>query len=175
VPVVERDGPDAAQPAQHPGAFGPEHPAQFGDAQWQLAVGPAACREHQRVVRAQAGPQHQLVVRGHPHRREHVLAEVLGMTGQLEQLPFAQRRGHDVLISGAPLAFVHVLLDGVPGRGAGRQPDRQSGAGQRVGEEQLELAAQLAVVDHDGLLGGCTARAGSPGTRQARGNRPGPG
>jgi len=88
------------------------------------------------------------------HRREHLVGEVLGVAGQLVQLAFAHRRRHHVLISGAPLAFVHVLLDGVPGRRAGRQPDRQAGAGQRVGAEQLQLAAQLAVVDHDGLLQG---------------------
>ena len=47
-----------------------------------------------------------------------------------------------------------VVLDGFAGGGAGRQPDRQAGARERVGTEQLELAAELAVVDHHGLAFG---------------------
>ena len=74
------------------------------------------------------------------------------MPGEFEQFAFAQRRRVDVLVAGPALQLTDVLLDGVPGGGAGRQPDRQAGPGQRVGDEEVQLTAEPAVVDHVALL-----------------------
>lgn len=149
---VERDGAHPGQPAEHAGALRAVHPAQLGDAQRQLPVGTAPRPEDQRVVRAERRTEHELVVGAQPHRREHVVGEVAEMAGEFEEFPLAQRRRVDVLVAGAALQLPDVLLDGVPGGGAGRQPDRQAGAGQRIGDEEVQLAAEPTVVDHVGLL-----------------------
>lgn len=103
-------------------------------------------------MRAERRPEHELVVGAQPHRREHVVGEVTEMTGEFEEFPLTQRRRVDVLVAGAALQLPDVLLDGVPGGRAGRQPDRQAGTGQRIGDEEVQLAAEPTVVDHVGLL-----------------------
>jgi hypothetical protein len=171
VRVVQRDGAYPAEPTEHPGPLRPVHPAQLGDPQRQLAVGPSPRAEDQRVVRTERRAQHELVVLREPHHREHVVGEVAQVPGELEQLPLAQWRRIDVLVAGAPLQLADVLLDGVPGGGAGRQPDRQAGTGEWIGMEQFELAAQPAVVVHGTLLDRVRPE---PGTRRsAAAGRPG--
>ena len=175
VRVVERDGPHPGQPAEHPGPLRPVHPAQLADAQRQLPVGAPAGPVDQRVVRAERRPEHELVVGAQPHRREHLVGEVAEVPGQREQLPLAQRWGVDVLVAGPALQLADVLLDGVPGRRAGRQPDRQPGPGQRIGDEQVQLPAEPTVVDHVALLD--RVRPGGDLPRNAarpRADRPGP-
>jgi hypothetical protein len=92
VRVVEPDRAHPAQAAEHAGAFGPVHAAELGDPQRQVTVRPGPRLEDQRVVRAQAGPQHQRLVAvvAEPHGREHVVGEVLPVPGQLVQLASAQ-------------------------------------------------------------------------------------
>jgi hypothetical protein len=58
-----------------------------------------------------------------------------------------------VLVAGLPLQLAQVFLQRVPDRGARGQPVRQPGADERVGVEQLELAAELAVIVRGGLPG----------------------
>ena len=78
-------------PPSTPGQLGAVHPAQLGDPQRQLAVAVGAGAVDQRVVRAQAGPQHDLLA-AEIHRREHVVAVVRPVPGDLVQLPLAQHR-----------------------------------------------------------------------------------
>ena len=56
-----------------------------------------------------------------------------------------------MLVAGPPLQFPDVLLEGVPDGGTVGQPERQAGADQRIGVEQVELAAEPAVVGHGTL------------------------
>ena len=57
-----------------------------------------------------------------------------------------------MLVAGAPLQLIQIRLHLVAGRRAGRQPERQAGADQRVGVEEVELAPELAMVDvHGGV------------------------
>ena len=170
VGVVELDRPDPAQAAEHPGALGPVHAAELGDPQRQVPVRALPRPEDQRVVRAQAGPQHQRVAVGaaHRHRREHVVGEVLPVPGQLVHLPFAQHRGVHVPVAGAAFELAQVGLDLVAGGGAGRQPERQPGADQRVGVEDVELAPELVVVHGHR----CLLVSGAPGHRPGAARRP---
>ena len=73
-----------------------------------------------------------------------------------------------MLVTGAPLQFPQVLLQRVPDRGARGQPVRQPGPDQRIGAEQLKLAAKLAVITHGGLLDQVSGRAttGEPKPRR---------
>src|SRR5258708_6540330 len=84
----------------------------------------------------------------------------------------ARHRGEEVRVSAPPLQLAQVLLQGVPDRGARGQPVRQPGADQRVGVEQPELTAELAVIIHGGLPGRVTGRA-TTGKPKPRGARPG--
>jgi hypothetical protein len=74
------------------------------------------------------------------------------MARALIQLAFAEDRRVDVLVASASFGLMDVVLDGVADGGARWQPVGQSCAEQWVGIEQLQLAAELAVVAHDGLL-----------------------
>jgi hypothetical protein len=153
VRVVQLDGPDPGQPAEDPGQLGAVHPAQLGDPQRQLPVAVPAGAVDERVMRAQAGPQHDLLA-AELHRRKHVGAVVRPVPGDLVQLPLAQHRRVDVLVPGLALGVADVLLQGVPDGRAVGQPVRQARADQRIGVEQAQLAAELAVVVHGGLLTG---------------------
>ncbi|MCZ0981352.1 hypothetical protein O1L60_26840 [Streptomyces diastatochromogenes] len=73
-------------------------------------------------------------------------------------------------VPGAALGLADVLLQGVAHDGAVGQPVRQSGADQRVGVEDVQLAAEPAVVVHGGLLAwiGRVTTARSPGALAPR-------
>jgi len=134
VRVVQRDRPHPGQPAQHAGQLGPVHPAKLGDPQRQLAVAAAAGPVDQRVVRAQARPQHHLLA-ADIHRRVHAVPVMRPVPGNLVQLALGQDRGVDVLVTGLPLQLPDVLLERVPDGGARGKPVRQPGADQRIGVE----------------------------------------
>ena len=144
----------------------PAHPGQaVDDAGLLVAVDAAELEQPQRqlAVGALPGPEDQVVHRAvhrleavvhavHVERREHALAVVRQVPGGVEQPLLGDVRGADVLeaLLDVPLADVvlHLPLDhatlGVE--------DRQAGA-DLVGEaEQVELAAELAVVAALGLL-----------------------
>jgi len=173
VPVVEPDRPYPGKPAQHPGAFGPVHAAQLGDPDGQFPVRVLPRFEDQRVVRAQARPQHQGVL-AQPHRREHVVGEVAPVPGQFVHLAFTEHRRVDVLVAGPPLELMQVGLDLVAGGRAGRQPERQAGADQRIGVEDVKLAPELAMVDGHGSLLRRVRRPPGEHTNRPRADRPGP-
>ncbi|KJY32867.1 hypothetical protein VR44_15105 [Streptomyces katrae] len=111
------------------------------------------------MMRAQARPQDDLLS-AEVHRGEHVVAVVRPVPRDLVQLPLAEYRRVHVLVARPPFGPTDVLLQGVPhGRAVG-QPVRQAGAEQRIGAEQAQFAAELAVVvhgGHRGLLAGCGA------------------
>ncbi len=169
VRVVELDGPYPGQPAQHPGRLGAVHAAQFGDPQRQLPVtaGPGAVDEG--VVRTEAGPQHHLF-RPQLHGREHVVAVVVPVAGDLVQLAFAEHGRVHVPVPGRALRLADVLLQGVPDDGAVGQPVGQTRAHQRVGVEQAELTAEASMVVHGGLL---AVGRRAPRATKPRGTRPG--
>src|SRR5262245_50591330 len=80
-----------------------------------------------------------------------------------------------MLVAGSAFEFAQVRLDLVAGRGAGGQPERQTGADQRVGVEQVELASEAAVIDGHGYLLGFVARRKPHGSAERpRASRPGP-
>jgi hypothetical protein len=172
VRVVEPDRADPGQAAEHPGTLGAVHAAELGDPQRQITVRPLPRLEDQRVVRTQAGPQHQVVAE--VHGREHVVGEVAPVPGQFVHLAFAQHGGVDVLVAGAPLEFTQVGLHLVARGGAGRQPERQAGADQRVGVEDVELAAEPAVVDAHESASWSGGRHPPGTTEAAPGRCPGP-
>ena len=169
VRVVELHGPHPGQAAQDAGGLLPELAAELGQAQRQLTVAALAGTVDHDVMGAQAGPQHQLVA-ALGHRREHVIAVVLPVAGNLIQLPLAQHRRADVLVTGAAFGLADEFLDRVPDGRAGRQPVRQPGAHQRVRAEQAELAAQLTMVGHHGLP--CPQRGERPADDKAPGRSP---
>lgn len=103
MPVVKLDRPHPGQAPQHSGCLGPKHRTQLGDAHGQLTIAVPSGPIDQRTVRAQARPQHQ-VVTAHSHRREHVLAVVRPVPGELEELPLGQHRRINVLVAGEPRA-----------------------------------------------------------------------
>ena len=77
-----------------------------------------------------------------------------------------------MLVTGPPLELAHVLLDGVPGRGAGRQPDRQAGAGQRVGDRTAPARGRACGGRSSRSLLSGTAGARLPGTPRGPGHPP---
>ena len=77
-----------------------------------------------------------------------------------------------MLVPGAAFDAADVLLQGVPDGGAGGQPVRQPGADQRIGVEQAEFTAELAVVGH-GSWGLLAVRERVTTTAKPRGTRPG--
>ncbi len=158
--VVELDGPHPAEPAEHPGQLGAVHAAQLGDPQRQVTMAARARAADQRVVRAQARPQHELLP-AHLHRRPHVLGVVGPVARSLVELAFAQDRRVDVLVAVAAFQLVDVVLDRLAHRRAGGQPVGQAGADQRVGVEDAQLAAESAMVVHDHPFQGKGERPGS--------------
>ena len=152
VRVVQLHRPHPGQPAEHPGQLGPVLAAQLGQPERQLAVAPPAGPVEHRVVRAQDGPEHHLFP-AQLDRREHAVAVIRPVPGHLVQLALGQHRRVDVLVPGQPLQLAQVFLQRVPDRGARGQPVGQPGSDQRVGVEQPELAAELAVIMHGGLPG----------------------
>ena len=64
-----------------------------------------------------------------------------------------------MLVASPLLQLAQVLLERVPDHGARGQPEGQPGPDQRVGAEQPELAAKLAVIFHGGLPGQLRRRA----------------
>src|SRR6185369_17852404 len=77
-----------------------------------------------------------------------------------------------MLVAGAAFELSQVALHLVPSRGAGRQPERQACADQRIGVEEVQLTAELAVVDHHSLLGVRATTAPAANTTP-RADRPG--
>ena len=75
VRVVQLHRPHPGQPAEHAGQLGPVLAAQLGQPQRQLAIAPPAGPVDQRVMRAQAGSQHDLLP-AQLHRRVHPVAVV---------------------------------------------------------------------------------------------------
>jgi hypothetical protein len=59
--VVELDGPDPGQPAEHTGQLGAVHPAQLGYAECELAATVRAGAVDEGVMGTEAGPQHDLL------------------------------------------------------------------------------------------------------------------
>ena len=82
---------------------------------------------------------------------EHVLAEIFPMPGGLPQAAVEQLRALDLLIAGSVEPAAHVVLDDAIQRPALRVPE--DAADRLLAEmEQVELAAELAVVAALGLL-----------------------
>jgi hypothetical protein len=75
VRVVELDRAHPGQPGEHAGAFRPVHPAELGHPQRQLPIAVRTRTEDERVVRAKARAQHELLA-AQVHRREHVVLVV---------------------------------------------------------------------------------------------------
>src|SRR5262249_43123952 len=80
------------------------------------------------------------------------------------QLALAEYGRVHVLVAGLALQLADVLLQRMPDGSASWQPVRQPSADQRIGIEQAEFAAKLAVVvqqmaSHGGLLAACGWRA----------------
>jgi hypothetical protein len=98
------------------------------------------------VVRAAHRAQHHLVVAA-ADRCEHVVAVVREMAAALVQLGPGERRGVDVGVPGAALHVDDVRGERIPHRAALRQPQRQAGADQLGGGEQLQVTAEAAMVD----------------------------
>ena len=160
VRVVERDRAHPGQAAEHAGALGAILRSDLGDPQRQVAVGARRATKISAWCGHSDGRSMNSSSLGQRHAREHVVAEVLPVAGSLVQLALAEQRRIDVLVAGAAFGLADVGLDLVAGGGAGRQPERQAGADQRIGVEEVEFAAELAVVDHGGLLRGMGATAG---------------
>src|SRR5690349_4358476 len=107
------------------------------------------------------------------HGGEHLVAEVGQVAGPLVHLPVRQWRRVDVLVAVSAFELAQILLDGVPGGGPGRQPDRQAGAHHRRGMEDLQVPAESSMIDHC-WFSLCARGAGAGHTRrETRGAAPG--
>lgn len=147
--VVEMDRPHAGEAAEDSGQLGAVHAAQLGHPERQFTVAVGAGAVDQGVMRAQARAQDQLFgAAADVHRREHVLAVVVPVPGDLVELALAEDGGVDVPVAGLAFRFADVLLQCVPEGGAVGQPVRQAGAHQGVGVEEVQFAAEAAVVVH---------------------------
>lgn len=91
VRVVELDGAYAGEAAEDTGRLGAVHASQLGEAEREFAVAVGAGAVDERVVGTQARAQHHLLA-AEFHRREHVLAVVRPVPGDLVQLALAQHR-----------------------------------------------------------------------------------
>ncbi len=113
VRVVEGDGPHPGQTAEDTRQLRTVHAAQLGHAQRQFSVAVGAGAVDQGVVGTQAGAQQDLF-RAQLHRREHVLAVVVPVPGDLVELAFAEDGRVHVPVAGPAFGLADVLLQGVP-------------------------------------------------------------
>ncbi|MFE3451822.1 hypothetical protein ACFXJ8_23170 [Nonomuraea sp. NPDC059194] len=74
------------------------------------------------------------------------------MARPLVQLALAEHGRVDVQVAVAAFQFVDEVFERLAHRGSRGQPEGQARADQRMGVEQVELAAEPAMVVHDGAL-----------------------
>ena len=151
VRVVLGQAAHAGQAVHDPGLLVAVDRAELEEPQRELAVGPAARAVDQVVHRAVHRLDH--VVRAlELHGREHGVGVVRQVTGGVEELVLGQVRGADVLEALLDVALADVVLHDALDHTALGVEDREAGA-DLVGEgEQVEVAAELAVVAALGLL-----------------------
>ena len=169
VRVVELDRPHPGQPAEHPGQLGAVHAAQLGHPQRQFAV--AARRGSGRSARgagtgwAAARPARRRAPSAGTCRRCSATSAPRSRTARACRARASTRAGSRPAVPASRMYSSRACRTAAP---VG-QPVRQPRADQRVGVEQAELTAELAVVVHGGLL---ADRSGERPRSEAPGHSP---
>ena len=116
---------------------------EVGEAHGQLAVRPEPLLEHQVMP----GTVHRLDAELPllDLREVHVLAVVLVVAGDLEQLGVIDLRGHDLVVPAAAVLLPEIREKPVVDDGSLRQEERGCRR-ERVEREELELPAELAMI-----------------------------
>ena len=149
VAVVLREAAHAHDPVQRAARLVAVALAELAVADRQVAVAAQLRLEDQHVAGAVHRLERVLVLLR--LRREHVLAVVLPVARLLPQALVEELRALDLLVAGVAVDLAHVLLDRLPERPALRVPEDDARR-DLVDVEQVELAAELAVVALLGLL-----------------------
>ena len=143
--VVLGEAPDTHQTMQYAAAFVPIDRPEFSVANRKITIGPLA-----RLVDADmSGAIHRLGTISHAldvHRSEHVLLEILEVSGDLEKSLVHDVRGVHQLITVTKDERALVFLDLVANDRAFWMPEDQPWTNPRIGRVKIELLGQRPVV-----------------------------
>ena len=151
VGVVLREPAHTQQPVQHAGALVAVDGAQLGHTDGQVAVAAEGVLVHLDVERA-VHRLHVVVLPVDVHRRVHVLGVEVEVAARLPERRLADVRRVDDVIAGSEVLLAPEVLDQSARASALRVPVDEAGTELLVEREEVQLAAESAVVAAGRLL-----------------------